>query len=95
MAIGGLDQAFLCVMAESSASPLNVNSDWPWNRGILTFCESEYRHIRYLYSQLQYTYFQMIQFSDGAYLALPPAPTLTSTLAELSGVGILRITLCA
>lgn len=35
MAIGGLDQAFLCVIADNSASPLKVNSDWPWKRGIL------------------------------------------------------------
>lgn len=37
----------------------------------------------------------MMQFSEGAYLAFPPDPTLTSTLAEFNGVGILRTTLFA
>lgn len=41
------------------------------------------------------TYFQMIQFSEGAYFAFPPDPTLTSTLAEFKGVGIFNITLFA
>lgn len=40
------------------------------------------------------THFQMIMFSAGTYFALP-IPTLHSTLAALSGVGILITTLLA
>lgn len=73
MEMGGRDHTRLCVMAVNSASPLKVNSAWPWKRGI----------------------FQIMQFSEGAYLALPPDPTFTSTLAEFSGVGIRKMTLLA
>jgi hypothetical protein len=41
------------------------------------------------------TYFQIIQFSEGAYFALPPELTFTSTLAEFKGVGIFNTTLLA
>jgi hypothetical protein len=96
MAIGGRDQAFLCVIADNSASPLKVNSDWPWKRGILQPAKGQHtiRIIQCTHAQ-SITYFHMMQFSAGAYFAFPPAPTLTSTLAELRGVGILRTTLCA
>jgi hypothetical protein len=36
-----------------------------------------------------------MQFSEGAYFALPPDPTLTSTFAEFNGVGIFNTTLLA
>lgn len=36
-----------------------------------------------------------MQFSEGLYFALPPAPTFTSTLAEFKGVGIFKTTLLA
>lgn len=41
------------------------------------------------------TYFHTMQFSAGAYFALPPEPTFTSTFAEFNGVGILKTTLFA
>lgn len=79
-------------MAVSSASPLNVNSAWPWKRGIL---EGKILVILDALPGNTYTYFHIMQFSAGAYFALPPELTFTSTLAEFKGVGILKITLLA
>lgn len=48
-----------------------------------------------IYLHFKKPYFQIIQFSDGAYFAFPPEPTFTSTFAEFKGVGIFNTTLLA
>jgi len=96
--IGGRDHAFLTVIEESSASPDNVASDWPWKRGslliIIFFFINKCNFLKFSQIIMMIYYFQTIEFSAGTYLALPEV-TRILIFAVLSGVGIFITTLLA